>query len=288
MSVFASNPKITKTSGQKYYGVMVLAPRKHIRSKLSPDELQKNGVLSLKARIKLCKLTIDDYPWKNPSQFGPQNMIVVNQEEYDPMVSIISSNLSKIQNMYYLCGSDFYFDQIDSKGNIKPGHYGANMNMIYSIRDSSLGTTPDQYKGSFRRIRITDSKYQDMSSTKVRQNILTLEGKGDFNKNVAKEIIANIGKGSYCYLGSMPYLIQKSDYHLQEMGCTEAQGGGGSNGTIVYTNKRTTLKNNKLKSRKIKKHASTSISTPTTRFTKKNHHLKHNHNKKHKTRRSKH
>jgi hypothetical protein len=62
-------------------------------------------------------------------------------------------------------------------------------------------------------------------------------------------------------------------------------GGGGSNGIVGYTNKRTTLKNNKLKSRKIKKHASTSISTPTTRFTKKKHHSKHSHNKKHKTRR---
>jgi uncharacterized protein (TIGR02452 family) len=64
------------------------------------------------------------------------------------------------------------------------------------------------------------------------------------------------------------------------------QAGGGQKNT--NTSKRHTLKNNKLKSRKIKKHASTSISTPTTRFTKKKHHSKHSHNKKHKTRRSKH
>ena len=277
----ASNPTITKTPGQKYYGVMVLAPKGHIKSKLSQPELKKNGVLSLNARIKLCKLTIDDYPWKNPSQFGPQNMIVVNEEDYNPMGSIIGSNPSKIQNMYYLCGSDFYFDQKDSTGNIKRGHYAAPMNMIYSIRDSSLGATPEPYTGSFKRVRITDSEYQNMSSTKVRQNILTLEDKAGFNLSTAQEIIRNIGKGSYCYLGSMPYLIPKNNYHLQEMGCPEAQSGGGSN-----TNKRTTLKNRKPKSRKIKKHAVRSIST--TRFTKKKHHLKHSNNKKHKTRRNKH
>jgi len=282
-----SNPTITKTPGQKYYGVMVLAPKKHIRSKLPEHELNKNGVLTLNARVKLCQLTIADYQWKNSSKFGPQNMIVVNQEEYDPMVKIIGSNPSKIQNMYYLCGSDFYFDQKDSEGNVKHGHYAAHMNMIYSIRHSSLDATPDPYTGSFKRVRITDSEYQDMSSTKVRRNILTLEGKDGFNPSTAKEIIRNIGKGSYCYLGSMPYLILKSDYHLQEMGCLEAQGGGGSsNGIIGYTKKRHTLKNSKPKSRKIKKHAVRSIST--TRFTKKKHHLKHNNNKKHKTRRNKH
>ena len=60
-----------------------------------------------------------------------------------------------------------------------------------------------------------------------------------------------------------------------------AQGGGS------YTNKHKTLKNNKPISRKIRKHASTSM--PTTRFTKKHYHSKHshNHNKKHKTRRHK-
>jgi hypothetical protein len=70
------------------------------------------------------------------------------------------------------------------------------------------------------------------------------------------------------------------------MGCPGQ--GGGSNGIVGYTNKRTTLKNNKLKSRKIKKHASTSISTPTTRFTKKKYYLKNSRNKKRKTRRNKH
>ncbi len=135
-----SNPTITKTPGQKYYGVMVLAPKKHIRSKLPEHELNKNGVLTLNARVKLCQLTIADYQWKNSSKFGPQNMIVVNQEEYDPMVKIIGSNPSKIQNMYYLCGSDFYFDQKDSEGNVKHGHYAAHMNMIYSIRHSSLSS----------------------------------------------------------------------------------------------------------------------------------------------------
>jgi endonuclease/exonuclease/phosphatase family metal-dependent hydrolase len=57
-----------------------------------------------------------------------------------------------------------------------------------------------------------------------------------------------------------------------------AQGGGS------YTNKHKTLKNNKSKSRKIKKLTSTSIST--TRFTKKKH-LKNSRNKKRKTRRNK-
>ena len=249
-------------------------------------EKDKNGVLSLNARVKLCKLTIDDYPWRDSSRFGPQNMIVVNQEEYNPMGTIIGvQSPSKKQNMYYLCGSDFYFNQKDSTtGKIKPGHYAAEMNMIYSIRDSSLDATPEPYKGtSFKRIRVTESEYKDMSSTKVRQNILTLGGKDGFNSSTAQAIIKNIGKGSYCYLGNMPYLIPKNDYHLQEMGCPEALVGGGS-----YTNKRKTLKNSKPKSRKINKHASTSISTPTTRFTKKKHHSKHSHNKKHKTRRSKH
>jgi nicotinic acid mononucleotide adenylyltransferase len=279
---------IPKIAGQKYYGVMVLAPEKHISDKLIKANGNTTGLLSLKARVNLCQLTIVDYQWKDPSRFGPQNMIVVNEEEYNPMGSIISRNPSKIQNMYYLCGSDFYFDQINSEGKIeKRGHYGANMNMVYSIRESSLDKTPDPYKGTFKHLRITESRYKDMSSTKVRQNILTLEGKAGFNSSTTQEIIANIGKGSYCYLGSMPYLIPKNDYHLQKMGCPEAQGGGGSNGIVEYTNKRHTLKKSKLKSRKIKKHASTSISTPTTRFTKKHFHLKHSHNKKHKTRRNK-
>jgi hypothetical protein len=199
--------------------------------------------------------------------------------------------------MYYLCGSDFYFDQKGSEGKIiKSGHYGANMNMIYSIRDPSYDKTPEPYQPPkpgphFTRHRITESRYKDMSSSKIRADILTLESKDSFNKLVADKIIANIGKGSYCYLGNMPYLIPNENYHLQEMGCPEAQGGGGSNGIVEYTNKRHTLKNSKLKSRKIKKHASTSISTPTTRFTKKHFHLKHighNHNKKHKTKRHKH
>ena len=61
---------------------------------------------------------------------------------------------------------------------------------------------------------------------------------------------------------------------------------------LVGGSKRFTLRNNnnnnKPTSRKIRKSASVSI--PTTKFTKKQHHLKysHNHNKKHKTRRHKH
>ena len=276
---------IHKTSDRKYYGVMVLAPESHIKNKLNNDA----EYLSLNDRIKLCQLTIDDYPWSDSSRFGPQNMIVVNQEEYNPMGTIIGVQIpSKKQNMYYLCGSDFYFDRQDNEGRPIHGHYVAPINMIYSIRESSLDETSDPYTGPFKRHRITDSTYKDMSSTKVRQNILTLGGKDGFNQLTAQAIIKNIGKGSYCYLGNMPYLIQTNDYNLQQMSCPEAQGGGGSNGIIGYTNKRTTLKNSKPKSRKIKKLAYTSISRPTTRFTKKKHYLKNSRNKKRKTRRNKH
>jgi hypothetical protein len=79
-----------------------------------------------------------------------------------------------------------------------------------------------------------------------------------------------------------PFVECVNKYNL-----SKGQGGGGGIGIVGYTNKHKTLKNNKSKSRKIKKLVSTSISTPTTRFTKKKHYSKHSHNKKHKTRRNK-
>ena len=281
---------ILKNDGQKYYGVMVLAPEKHISDKLIKANGNTTGLLSLEARVKLCQLTINDYPWKDTSRFGPQNMIIISKDEGNPMQAIMEPFRPYQQifyRLYYLCGSDFYFDRKDDKGQTIYGHFNAKMNMIYSIRESSLDNVQDPYTDKqYRRLKIVDSEYKEMSSSKIRAEILKMSTQ--FNNANANTIIANIGKGSYCYLGNIQYLIPKNNYGLKQMGCP-GQGGGG-NGIVGYTSKRTTLKNSKPKTRKIKKLALIPIST--ANVTKKQFNLKHsdhnhNHNKKHKTRRNK-
>ena len=276
---------IPKEPNQRYYGVMVLSDTSHISKKLPPGKLKDTGVLTLEQRIRLCALTINDYPWSNPLLFGPQNMIIISKDEGNPMGAIMKPfrpNQQIFDRLYYLCGSDFYF-------NTETPYWKSDYNMIYNIRKKVLLGKPDPYKGTRRRLKTTDFE-KEISSTKIREDILKMETK--FDSDVANEIKDTIGIGSYCYLGDIDYLkIPKPNYGLKQMGCP-GQAGGGSDGgqknTNTNTSKRTTLKNNKLKSRKIKKLVSTSISTPTTRFTKKKHHSNHSNNKKRKTRRSKH
>jgi hypothetical protein len=217
-------------------------------------------------------------------------MIIIKEEKYNPIGAIMmpfKKDQQIFNRLYYLCGSDFYFNE-------EHNNWDTDCNMIYNIRKIEFLTRPDPYKakgGTRIRLRTTDFE-KEISSTKIREDILKM--KTSFDLSVANEIKDTIGIGSYCYLGDIDYLkIPKPSYGLKQMGCPGQSGGGDGDGDgdgngqrNTNTSKRKTLKNNKLKSRKIKKLTSTYMTT--TRFTKKKHHSNHSNNKKRKTRRSKH
>ncbi len=116
-----------KNTDKKVYGVMVPAPNTHIEDKLCKEALHtdtcsdpnsqevkkatETKLIDLPNRVKLCTLSCDSFQWGKPGNFGPQNMIVVNEADNDPGAKIVSKSPA---NTYYLCGSDYYAKAKDS------------------------------------------------------------------------------------------------------------------------------------------------------------------------------
>jgi endonuclease/exonuclease/phosphatase family metal-dependent hydrolase len=141
---------------------------------------------------------------------------------------------------------------------------------IGDTKNISTGTCCVEHKGGSYGSGVYDQIYSNkLKVTKY----WTYNGNIEYDK-----------KGGILFSDHLPVY---AEIELPES-ATSAPVSSSSGGSKRFTLRNNNNNNNKPISRKIRKHASTSM--PTTRFTKKHYHSKHshNHNKKHKTRRSKH
>jgi nicotinic acid mononucleotide adenylyltransferase len=216
--------KSESDSGIKgYYGIMVVATRQHIITKTSVD----TEILYSDDRIKLCKLACDTYSWENPD-FNASNMLILNVSDDNPVKTIlyrikalidINKSLSedekkkiKINNLLYLCGSDFF---------IKWYSASSRYSVICIVRKSEEDTIKKKmekvnlYDNPYlkEKIDINDSDEYDLSSSVVRDNIYQLQTVRRKNiVNIQDEIIKSIGLPVYCYLADLNYLVDKKYY----------------------------------------------------------------------------
>ena len=214
-----------------YYGIMVVATRQHIMTKIKDEK----EILYSHDRIKLCELACDTYSWENPEfnapEFNANNMIILNVSDDNPVRTILyriemlidtSSRFSedekikvKVNNLLYLCGSDFF---------IKWYSESSRYSVICIVRKSEEGLIEDKMKKVDKydnnpylkeQISISDSKEYDLSSSAVRSNIYKLQtlrkDKKDI-ENIQGEIIKSIGLPVYCYLADLNYLVDKNYY----------------------------------------------------------------------------
>ena len=183
---------------------------------------------------------------------------------------VIFTNPEKLRfsapdEQYYLIppsvfSKDAYRNQFNNTGSAKK-----------DLFISEISTNRADYISFFARDNIYSSEFPDVKKT-------IDEVVANAKKITSIRSVLTYDSDSYSFgkAASYPYC-----------GSISSSMAGGNN----HTNKRFTLRNNnnnnnnnKPISRKIRKHASTSTTMPTTRFTKK----QHRHNKKHKTRRHKH
>ena len=218
-------------SGEKgtmgYYGIMVVATRDHITRKISETE----EILNSGDRIKLCKLACDTYKWKHDN-FNSNNMLILDVADDSPTGIILDKikkildvskmrkhndelvNNLKINNLFYLCGSDFFIRWYSAE---------TRYSVICIARKSEEGTINEKikrvktYKNSYLKIPVyTDgsSEEYELSSSVVRSKIYDLQKTTDGDKiaKVSDEIIKFIGLPVYCYLGDLNYLVEKKYY----------------------------------------------------------------------------
>ena len=218
-------------SGEKgtmgYYGIMVVATRSHLMSKISKTK----EILNSGDRIKLCKLACDTYKWKHDN-FNSNNMLILDVADDYPTRIIINKiqkildvskmhkskdklvDKLKINNLFYLCGSDFFINYYTES---------SRYSVICIARKSDEGTinekieTVKKYKNSYLKIPVytgDSSEEYDLSSSVVRRKIYDLQKTtyGDNRAKVSDEIIKFIGLPVYCYLGDLNYLVDKKYY----------------------------------------------------------------------------
>jgi nicotinic acid mononucleotide adenylyltransferase/O-acetyl-ADP-ribose deacetylase (regulator of RNase III) len=200
-------------SGEKgYYGIMVVATRRHLMSKISKTK----EILNSGDRIKLCKLACDTYNWKHDN-FNSNNMLILDVADDSPTRIIINKIQKilkaklKINNLFYLCGSDFF---------IKYYSESSKYSVIYILRkleedaiDAKIQEV-NAYGNSYSKIPvfIEDSEEYDLSSSVVRDNIYKLKNSKSWDNKIRNEIIKFIGLSVYCYLGDLNYLVEKKNY----------------------------------------------------------------------------
>ena len=213
-----------------YYGIMVVATRKHIMTKTS-DEAE---ILNSGDRIKLCKLACDSYQWKN-DKFNSNNMLILDEPNDNPtklilskikkILDIVSKNSPdkeesmqkiKIENLFYLCGSDFFIKwySLSSRYSVICLLRQSEKDEIDEIKESIVQFT--EYGNPYlKKLLLTeDSEEYDLSSSVIRDNIYSLlkVPSGMSATNIQDGIIKSIGLPVYCYLKYLNYLIQNKYY----------------------------------------------------------------------------
>ena len=211
-----------------YYGIMVVATRRHIMTKTS----NAAEILNSGDRIKLCKLACDTYKW-NSDKFNANNMLILDEPNDSPLIIILSKikkildmvsknssdktesiNKIKINNLFYLCGSDFFINWYSES---------SRYSVICIVRESEKGSIDakmeevkeyDDNPYSQIQVKTEDSDEYDLSSSMVRKNIYELNTTF-FSTSIAKvqdKIIKSIGLPVYCYLKYLNYLVEGKRY----------------------------------------------------------------------------
>jgi nicotinic acid mononucleotide adenylyltransferase/O-acetyl-ADP-ribose deacetylase (regulator of RNase III) len=184
------------------YGIMVAATNKHIVGKNVP----KDAIISPENRIQLCQLAADSYAWKNPALFGQNNMLIYNTADDHPAGTIIyhiQGIDKKINNMYYLSGSDFYINTyLISKS-------GSPYNIMYVMRKEDITKSIQPRKNGQTQIQIVPKDKSgvafDLSSSVIRQQINSLVDESN-RKTFQRDIYNEVGRGVYCRLQQMNYI----------------------------------------------------------------------------------
>jgi len=187
---------------QSVYGIMVVSTDKHIVGKNVP----KDAIISPENRIQLCQLAADSYAWKNPASFGQNNMLIYNTADDHPAGTIIyhiQGIDKKINNMYYLSGSDFYINTyLISKS-------GSPYNIMYVMRKEDITKSIQPRKNGQTQIRIVPPDMSDvafdLSSSVIRQQINSLVDESN-RKKFQQDIYNEVGRGVYCRLQQMNYI----------------------------------------------------------------------------------
>lgn len=225
--------------GKKVYGVMVPAPNEHIEDKLCKEVLGvdkcKNDVdfntqdvkraietkrIDLPDRVNLCTLSCNSFQWENPQNFGPQNMIVVNQADNDPGANIVSKSPA---NTYYLCGSDYYakakgsgyrFIFITRKGD----SISIRNTNSFTLKESS--TTVINVKAGDIMIPGDETEDSEASSSRLR-NILDKLKTEELSVPTESNLLT---KEVYCELLKTGYIVgkEKGGQYAHVMGCNDS------------------------------------------------------------------
>jgi hypothetical protein len=209
---------------------MVVATRKHISTKTS-DQVE---ILNSGDRIKLCKLACDAYNWNN-DKFNSNNMLILDEPHDNPttlilskvknMLDIASKKSSdkeesvqkiKIENLFYLCGSDFFLKwySVSSRYSVICVLRQSEKDEIDKIKESivQLNKAGNPY---LKKLLLTEgSEEYDLSSSVVRDKIKSLftSKEGSNRSQIQDSIIKSIGLPVYCYLKYLNYLIASKYY----------------------------------------------------------------------------
>ena len=193
--------QMDKFKGRNVYGIMVVSTLDHIVGKKVPPD----AIISDENRIQLCKLAADSYAWKNPA-FGQKNMLIYNTADDHPVGTIIyniQATDKKINNMYYLSGSDFYINTyLRSKS-------GSMYNIMYVMRKEDSTKSIQPRKNGQTQIQIIPKDKSgvafDLSSSVIRQQIHSLVDEIN-RKTFQRDIYNEVGGGVYCRLQQMNYI----------------------------------------------------------------------------------
>jgi ubiquitin C-terminal hydrolase/nicotinic acid mononucleotide adenylyltransferase len=191
--------QIEQFKSYRVYGIMVVSTRDHIASKKVPE----NAIISSQDRIQLCQLAADNYKWANSKVFGPNNIFIYDTPDVNPTGTIIHA--INTDNMYYLSGSDYYLNTYL--------RHNSTYNIMYVMRkgdDEAIKKIPYNQNGIQIRPDSSDVAF-DLSSSTIRTQIRSLVA-DDTRTRLQNDILDEVGKGVYCRLQQLKYLVDSRLY----------------------------------------------------------------------------
>jgi hypothetical protein len=241
---------IQENKGKTVYGVMVPAPDTWIEGKLcktllnktyddcSREELSKDNVkadielkrITLENRVNLCNLSCDSFKWD--TKFSAENMIIVTDGLDAPGKSIILETKNTNENVYYLCGSDYYAKTHPTGGTLpdykfvcilrkedaissETGRSGKHIitlkseSTMYPVEDNDIvidAQETDDTEASSTRLRKMLEELKDISLED--ENMTT-----KLNEPIKSDLLT---KEVYCELLKMSYIVGNNSVKISE------------------------------------------------------------------------
>jgi len=187
--------------GKKVYGVMVPAPEDWLDKKVTDGKLDNSQKIDIKDRVNLCTLSCDSYEWTDSAKFNASNMIVVN----DPR-GAQGEEFTLQPNTYYLCGSDYYKDDVSTKyiRVLRKEDTQEGNKLVHASKD---GKPSVPIKAT--DIIIEGGEDNDASSTMLRTILTKIRDAGvgeiyDAEEPIKKKLLT---KQVYCELLNMGYIV---------------------------------------------------------------------------------